>query len=225
MKYKNIVFLGTSHIAKESYDQVKVQVQNNKPDIITLELDMKRFQALLHGHKRSHSLKSIRTIGLKGYIFQFIGAWAEKKLGELTGFSPGSEMKHAIKLAKKNKISLALIDQDIEITLKKLSKHLSWKEKFNFVIDILKALITRKREFEFDLQKVPEEKIIKKLLNKVKTRYPNVYKVLISDRNKFMFKALKKLSEQHPNKKILAIIGAGHLDGISKMLKSHSDVV
>ncbi len=225
MDYKNIAFLGTSHIAKESYEQVKFHIENIKPDIIALELDRNRLQELMHGAKSRNSIRSIRSIGLKGYLFAALGSWAEKKLGKLTGFSPGSEMKHAVKLARANGMKISLIDQDIEITLKRLSEHLTWKEKFNFFADVLKAMISRKAEFEFDLSKVPQKELIKQLLAKVKTRYPNVYKVLIKERNRHMFRILKRLSEENPDKKILAVIGAGHVDDIIEMLKSNSDAV
>jgi len=226
MDYKNIHFLGTSHIAKQSYNEVQSYILDNKPEVVALELDKNRMYALMHDSKKSyHGLGAIRKVGVKGYFFSLIGAWAEKKLGELTGFTPGSEMKHAVNLAKSNHLKIVLIDQDIEITLGRLSKYLTWKEKLNFLMDVLKAFISRKREFEFDLSSVPDKKIIKKLISQLKSRYPNVYNVLIKERNRHMFRILKRLSEENPDKKILAVIGAGHVDDIIEMLKSNSDAV
>lgn len=226
MDYKNIHFLGTSHIAKQSYNEVQSYILDNKPGIIALELDKHRLCALMQNSKKSyHGLGAIRKVGMKGYIFSLIGAWAEKKLGELTGFAPGSEMKQAVRLAKSNGLRIALIDQDIEITLSRLSKSLTWKEKLNFLADVAKAFILRNKEFEFDLSKVPEKSLIKKMISQVKSRYPNVYNVLIKERNRHMFRILKKLSEENPDKKILAIMGAGHVDDIIGMLKSNSDAV
>ena len=177
MKYKNLVFLGTSHIAKQSLDEVKKFIEVEKPDIIALEIDKKRLNALMSKHPRKIDWKDIRRIGLKGFLFSLFGAWAERKLGKLVGVAPGSEMKQAIRLAKKEKIGIALIDQDIEVTLQRLSNSISWKEKKNFLIDLLKALFTRRKEIEFDLSKVPDKKIIKKLIDKLKENYPNIYRL------------------------------------------------
>ena len=190
MKYKNLTIIGTSHIAKESIDQVKKAIESQKPEIIGVELDKKRLSALLHKGKRSINLKDIFRIGLKGFIFSLIGAWVEKKLGEMVGVKPGTEMLTAVKLAKKHKTQLALIDQDIEITLKRLSQEITWKEKFNFLADIVKAVIFRKKDIDNELTKVPKEEIIKKLINKVKKRYPSIYKVLIKERNKIIAKKI-----------------------------------
>ena len=164
MKYKNLVFLGTSHIAKQSLDEVRGGIEKEKPEIIALELDSKRISALMQKGERKIEFRAIKKVGVKGFIFLLFGAWAEKKLGKIVGVAPGSEMRQAIKIAKNKNIAIALIDQDIEITLRRLSKELTWKEKFNFLADIIKALFSRKREIEFDLTKVPEKKIIKILI-------------------------------------------------------------
>ena len=214
MKYKNLVVLGTSHIAKQSLDEVKKHIEEEKPDIIAIELDAKRLPVLMSNAPRKIQLKAIRHIGLKGFIFLLFGAWAEKKLGKLVGVAPGSEMKQAVQIAKKNNIKIALVDQDIEITLKRLSKTLTWKEKWNFVADIFKAAFSKGEKIEFDLRTVPEKKIIKKLTNQLKERYPNVYKILITERNNVIANNLRNLMNSNPDKKILAILGAGHVDDV-----------
>ena len=214
MKYKNLVFLGTSHIAKQSIDEVKKSIEEEKPDIIALEIDKKRLNALMSKHPRKIDWRSVRHIGLKGFLFSLFGAWAEKKLGKLVGVAPGSEMKQAVKIAKNKNIKVALIDQDIEITLQRLSKSITWKEKKIFFIDLLKALFAGKKEIEFDLSKVPDKKIIKKLINKLKDSYPNVYKVLIEERNIVIAGNIKRLMNLNQNKKILIILGAGHVDEV-----------
>lgn len=222
MRYKNLRIIGTSHIAKQSLDEVEQAILTDKPDIIALELDKQRLYALMHSKKKgSIRLSDIRKIGFKGYLFSLLGAWVEKKLGKYVGVSPGSEMKKAVKLAKKNNMQIALIDRDIEKTLKRFSETLTWKEKWRFLVDLFKAFILRKKEVEFDLRTVPEKKIINKLIKQVKKRYPNIYKVLITERNRIMAANLERLMEQNPEKKILAIMGAGHEEDIIKLIKEH----
>ncbi len=219
MKYKNSVFLGTSHIARQSLNEVKNYIKEEKPDIIALELDRRRLPALMRKGSGRIQLRAIKHIGLKGFIFSLFGAWAERKLGKLVGVAPGAEMKQAVRIAAKEKIKLALIDQDIETTLKRLSRAITWKEKLNFIGDIIKALFIRKKGLEFDLTTVPDKRIIKKLTNKLKESYPNVYKVLIEERNQVMANNIKNLMESAPDKKILVILGAGHIDDVIDLIK------
>jgi len=219
MKYRNLTIIGTSHIAKQSLDDVKKAIEEGKPEIVALELDRKRLPALMSAKKGKIRIYDIFKIGFKGFMFALIGAWAEKKLGEYVGVAPGSEMKQAVRLAKKNKIQLALIDQDIEITLRRLSKSLTWKEKWNFIVDVFKGVVLRKKEIDFDLRTVPSKKIITKLINKVKKRYPNIYNVLVKERNEVMAKNLIRLMKEKEDDKILAIVGAGHEDEIIRLIK------
>ncbi|MEM4247544.1 MAG: TraB domain-containing protein, partial [Candidatus Woesearchaeota archaeon] len=137
MHYRNLTVIGTSHIAAESVAEVRKVIEEEHPGIVALELDRKRLQALLHPQKKGLGWKDIRRIGFKGWLFSIIGAWVEKKLGEKVGMKPGAEMMQAVKAARALRIPIALVDQDIEITLRRFSETLSWKEKWHLFIDII----------------------------------------------------------------------------------------
>jgi len=225
MRYRNLLLLGTSHIAKQSLEDVKKAIEVDKPDIIALELDKKRLYSLMSSKKDKIRFYDVFRVGVKGFLFSVIGAWAERKLGEYVGVPPGSEMKQAIRLAQRKKIRIALIDQDIEVTLKKLSREITWKEKWNFVVDVLKAVVLRKKEVEFDLRTVPSKKVIRKLIGKVRKRYPHIYKVLVKERNEFMASKLVRLMKEKPDDAILALVGAGHEDEMIDLIKKNVNKV
>ncbi len=207
-KLKNLTLIGTSHISIESVKLVEKVILEKKPDIVALELDQPRFFSLISGKKRKLSIKDIKNLGIKGFLINLIGAWIEKKLGELVGTPPGSEMIKAIESANKVKAKIALIDRDIRVTLKRLNKKITFKEKIHFLKDIIKGFIRRETVVKFDLRKVPNDEVIENLIKKVKKDYPSFYNVLIDERNKYMSKNLYKLMTL--NKNIVAIVGAGH---------------
>lgn len=215
--YKNLTIIGTSHIAIESVKLVEKIILEEKPGIVALELDRLRFVSLVSGKKRRLKLRDIKQLGFKGFLINLIGAWIEKKLGELVGTPPGSDMLKAIQTAQKVGADIALIDQDIRVTLKRLSKTITLKEKLRFPWDILKGLILRKPVVKFDLRKVPSEEVVEKLLAKVKEDYPSFHRVLVEERNETMSKSLYKLMSL--NKKIVAIVGAGHEKSIIALIK------
>ena len=230
VQYKNLTIIGTSHIAKQSLKEVEDAINRIKPEYIAIELDKKRYYALTSGEKRKLRLSDIWRIGFKGYLFNVIGAWVERKLGNLVGVSPGSEMIKAINLAKLHNSKVALIDQDIEITLKRFSKAMPFKEKWNLFVDILKGIFFGKRELKkmginnIDLTKVPSKSLIKKLMQKVKDRYPSVYRVLIEERNHVLANNLRYLMQTHPESKIVAVIGAGHEEDVMKLIKKEPEI-
>jgi len=216
--YKNLVIIGTSHISIESVKEVEYIIINKKPEIVAIELDRLRYKALTSEGRRV-GIKDIKEIGIKGYLFGMFGAWIEKQLGKIVNVKPGSEMIKAIESAKKVDAKVALIDQDIRITLKKISKELTWKEKFNFVKDIFVGIFS-KNKIKIDLRKVPDKKLIKELVIKLKKDYPTLYKVLIEERNQIIAKNLNKLMST--DKRIVAVIGAGHTDDVLDIIKNEN---
>lgn len=219
MQYNDLTIIGTSHISKQSVDEVKEFILNEKPEIIAIELDKLRLYSLF-SKKKKLKTSDLRKIGFAGLIFNLIGSYIEKKLGKLVDTKPGSEMIIAIKLAKQEKIPISLIDQDIRITLKKITKNITWKEKFRFLKDLFFSKQNKKELRKIDLSKVPSEKIIEELTREFEKRYPTLYKVLVTERNQIMAKNLNNLITNNKNKKILAIIGAGHKKDIEKLLKN-----
>ena len=191
--------LGTSHIAEQSIKEIKNVVLTKRPDIIAVELDAQRVASLLSGEKNKMSFSSAFTIGIKGYFFAKLVQFLQQKIGKTVGVIPGSEMKTAIELARKEKIQIALIDQPIAITLKNFSKAFTWREKFRFMGEILGGIFMPRRQIKrlgldaIDLRKVPQEEVIEKMMNIMKERYPSVYKTIVEDRNKYMVRKLVKI--------------------------------
>lgn len=216
--YKNLQIIGTSHISGQSIREVEHVISTIRPKIVAIEIDQKRLPALLSG-KRAIKLSQIKHLGLKGFLINLLGSYIENKLGQKVNILPGSEMKAAIHAAKSINAKVALIDQDIDITLKRLSKQITAREKLKFLKEILAALLLGHHKIKIDLHKVPSKQLIITLTNKIKKDYPSIYKVLIEERDFYMAKALYKLSTQNPNEKIVAVVGAGHEDGIISNLK------
>ncbi len=222
----NLKIIGTSHIAQQSINEIKKEIQENQPDIIALELDVERAAVLLDEkkQKKGSSLQQVRAFGVKGYLFARLGQYVQQKLGKSAGSTPGAEMKTALELARKNNIEIALIDQPIRLTLQKFSKSFTWKERWHFIEDIILGIFRPQKQLEkwkiskFDLRSVPPEEVIIEMIENVKDRYPSLYKTLIEDRNKYMTQKLVKLMRQHKDKKILVIVGAGHKKGMEKLL-------
>ena len=219
MNLRNLVIIGTSHIAKESVERILAAFEKHDVGVVGVELDPARLSALLSGKRQHIRLRDIRHVGFKGYLFAILGQWAEHKLGERVGMKPGDDMLAAVRAASERKIPIALIDQDIDQTLKEFSRHLTWTEKWRFVVDIAKAAFGPPQHIPFDLRTVPDPALVSKLTRQVRKRYPNVYKVLVTDRNEHMARRLYAIMTHEHEKTILAVVGAGHEEEIVRLLK------
>lgn len=226
VKLDTILILGTSHISKESIKEITLAMERFSPSIVAVELDRHRLESLLHpSRKPTVSFALLRRVGVKGFVFAIIGSYVQEKLGRVVGVKPGEDMKTAVLLAKQHHRSIALIDQDLDVTLARFSAALSWKEKGRFLGDLFRAFFFRKREMkrwglsELDLSRVPPKQVILNLLGGLRKRYPNVYRVLIHERNVVMAARLASLADKQPNAKILAVVGAGHEEDLARMLR------
>jgi len=218
---KNIEIIGSSHIAKQSIHEIHKKILEENPEIVCVELDRSRFLSLFK-EQRKASLKDLKVGGF-GAIFMWVGRWLQKKLGEKVGIMPGADMKSAVLSARKVGARIYLIDLPIQQTLLKLSKEVSAWEKAKLVLYIIFSPLSKKNRQkvkDIDLTKVPAQKVIEDLILEMRDKFPGIFKVLLDDRNKHMANALKKIIADHPDKKIIAVVGAGHEKGLKKLLKN-----
>ncbi len=199
-----IIIIGTSHISQKSIKAAQQAILTEKPDCVAVELCPARYYALQTG-RRKFSLKA----GLIGAIFYLLQQW----LGKKTGVLPGAEMLTAIRAAKAVNAKIVLIDIDIQTTLKKI-KQIPLSEKLNLISKLFFAPISVKC---INIAEVPEKKVIKEVMHWMRKSLPSFYKVLVTDRNKYMVDWILKLSKKF--KKIVVVVGAGHETGIKRALK------
>lgn len=218
--------VGTSHISKQSLNDIKKEFLDFQPDFICIELDKQRFASLMKGDQKLN-FKAIKILGIRGFLFVLISRYFQQKLGKITGMKPGAEMLYAAQLAQNNKLNLGLIDKPIDQTIRKLMKKITFREVMRFIGDILMSILPfkNKKKIKINLAKVPPEKLINQLIKELLTKYPSIFNVLIDERNKFMARRLVIIAKKNPDKKILSVVGAGHKKGMLKLLKKYNSTI
>lgn len=194
---------GTSHVSQESIDLVEDKIEEIDPEVVALELDMMRLQALL-------SDKDQRTTG--GPLFIRAIRYFQKHIGKKTGVMPGSEMLHAYRIAEEDERDVALIDQDIRVTVQNL-KDVSFWEKLKAGAQLVVGMLL---PGSFEIPKdIPEKDLIDQLLFEIEFKFPEMYDVLVEDRNKHMIESLKMLEDENEGD-IVAFVGAAHQKAIQR---------
>lgn len=212
-----IKLLGTSHVSPKSVEQVKRSIDELQPDIVCVELDKHRLDGMLSKEKQSKSPKLIFKIGAGGYIFLLFGSYVQKKIAQKLGMKPGQDMLTAVEYSKGRKV--ALIDQPAHITLKKMSKALT----FFTMCKILFSTLFKSKKMAaelgiIDVSGVPPPDVIEKLLLYMKKDYPKIYHVLVEERNIYMVQRIKNLTKQFPEATLLVVVGAAHVQGMKELL-------
>lgn len=196
---------GTSHVSHDSIQKIDSVLQDDEIDIVALELDPQRLHALQ---------QQGTTDSKQGPIFLRLLRYFQNYIGKRTGLMPGQEMMHAYQKAMETDRDVALIDQDIQVTLGRLNS-ISRKEKVKAALSMAGGLLFGER---FDVSKIPEQDMINEMTEELENSFPGLYKVLIEERNQYMYEALKQLQEQNPDQNIAAFVGAGHKQALEEML-------
>jgi pheromone shutdown-related protein TraB len=215
-----IILVGTAHISKDSIKEVKESIEKYKPDVVAVELCKRRYEGITKKDKWENTpitslLKSNNAYFMLAQTFL---SSIQRKLGKDQGVEPGSEMIAAMDEAKKHNTDIALVDRDISVTLKRAWKKMGIREKFRLVWEFLKAILGYEEEEleELDLKEIMDQDVISAMMEEFGEIAPSVANVLIHERDKYI---AKKILDESKKGRVVAVVGAGHIQGIKKHLE------
>ena len=212
---ENLRLLGTAHVATASVEAVRENIANWGPDIVAVELCKSRHSALTQDRRldKEGLLKVIKEGKAPMVLLQSLLAAEQRKLGIDEGQQPGAELLAAVTAAEDAGLEVSLVDRDIQTTLRRAWNKMGFREKFG----LMWALLAEDEdEEELELEKVLEDKdLLTSLMEELREVSPGAGEVLIDERDEFI---ARKISEVRGDGKVLAVLGAGHLDGVSKYL-------
>ncbi len=212
---ENLRLLGTAHVATASVEAVRENIATWGPDIVAVELCKSRHSALTQDRRldKEGLLKVIKEGKAPMVLLQSLLAAEQRKLGIDEGQQPGAELLAAVTAAEDAGLEVSLVDRDIQTTLRRAWNKMGFREKFG----LMWALLAEDEdEEELELEKVLEDKdLLTSLMEELREVSPGAGEVLIDERDEFI---ARKISEVRGDGKVLAVLGAGHLDGVSKYL-------
>ncbi|MCR4335193.1 MAG: TraB/GumN family protein [archaeon] len=218
LKDKEIILLGTAHISQDSVNEVKEAIEKEKPDVVGVELDLQRFRQLKQGNKWQNT--DIGKIIGSGQTYLFLLTLLlsniQRSLGQKIGIKPGMEMIEAIKSAEEHKLPIVLLDRDVNITLKRAMQKMSFREKIKLLFSIVSGFFEEEKVkiTSESIEKLKQKDVMTQLMQQLSKEMPSIKEVLVDERDAFIANSITK----SPGKKILAVVGAGHLAGIKKLL-------
>lgn len=217
---KEILLVGTAHVSAESVDLVRKTIDEEKPDAVAVELDAQRYESLVNKKRwdETEIHKVLKEKKTQLFLLQLLLSNFQRKIGDKLGSKPGAEMAAAVEEAKKMNVRVELADRDIRITLKRAFARMSLREKFKMLFGFVSGIF-EEEEIEKDIiEKLKDNDVMTEMLNELSAQIPSVKQVLIDERDAYI--AEKILSAE--GKKIVAVVGAGHVAGIKKRLEDGS---
>ena len=126
--------VGTAHVSAESVREVEETIEEERPDVVAVELDEGRYSQMRGEEPEDLSAGDL----LEGNtVFQFLAYWmlsyVQARMGDRFDIQPGAEMLAAVETAEDLGIELALVDRDIQETIRRFWARMSIFEKLRVV--------------------------------------------------------------------------------------------
>lgn len=210
---KTYHIIGTAHISKESVEEVKAVIDEIKPDTVCVELCETRYNTI-NNPDRWKSLDIFAIIREKKVLYLLsniaVGAF-QRRIGAELGVKPGAEFVAAIEKAKDVGAELVLADRDVQATLKRTWRNLSFFKKMNTLSAITESLFESDEKVSAeDIEKMKEKNQLEEAMKEFADENPEIQKPLIDERDQFLMSAI----EEAKGETIVAVVGAGHVAGM-----------
>lgn len=217
--------LGTAHVSQSSADTVKALIESNFFDAVAVELCPPRFDALTQANGwRELDLFAVLRQGKAGMMMASLALSAyQRRIAEQLGIEPGAEMKTAIDSAKALEKPIYLIDRDIGITLRRANAHLGWWRRWVMLNGLFFSMFSKDEVTAEEIESLKTGDMLDQTFAQFSEASPELYESLIAERDRYMAAKLKfevSADASHAPRRILAVIGAGHLAGTEKALAS-----
>jgi len=225
--------IGTAHVSQESIEEVKNIIYENKPDMVCVELDQARYNSITQNDTWSKlDLVKVFKEG-KGFLLiaNLVLAGFQRRLGNQVGVKPGEEMKVAVEAAKEMGLSHSLCDREVHTTLRRAWAKCGFWSKMKLLASLFASAFTTEKLDAKEIENLKSKNELDGMMSELADYLPSVKEVLIDERDRYLaskiWESAKGLdvkkpqpeTDQNPAKKIVAVVGAGHMQGMINHLE------
>ena len=219
---KEVILVGTAHISAASVELVAKTIQDEKPDTVCIELCRSRYESITQKKKWQETdlYRIVKEKKVLVLLSNLLLAYFQKKIGSKLGIRPGAEILQAIQSAEAVGAGIHLADRDIRTTLSRAWGLMGLRTKFRLFYHFAASIADTQSITEADIEEMKKKDVLEALLSEMGETFPQVRQVLIDERDLYLAEKIRSA----PGKKILAIVGAGHVPGIQRNWQEEIDL-
>jgi pheromone shutdown-related protein TraB len=209
---KEILLVGTAHVSRQSVDLVKAVIEEQKPETVCVELCAGRFQTLRQSEnwQQMDIVKVIKENKAFLLLSNLILAAFQKRIAAKLDIRPGQEMIQAIDSAEQIGAQVHLADRDVRITLARTWRRMGWWTRIKLIFQLLISFGQTDEIEAEEVERLKQQDVLESVLAEVGRSMPEVRNTLIDERDQYLAAKIRTA----PGRKIVAVVGAGHVPGI-----------
>ncbi len=218
-----ITILGTAHISHKSVEAVREIIEKERPDTVCVELCNSRMTSIQDAEhwKKLDIFKVFKERKMYLLLASLILSSFQKKLGK-GEIKPGDELKAAIDEGNKIGAKVVPVDREIQITLKRSWGNVGFFSKMYLLSALITSLLVKEEVSPEKIEELKSDDALKDLFSQLPPRYNSIKEVIIDERDKYLAENIRRQAKE--SKKIFAVVGAGHLEGIMKHITEDQNI-
>lgn len=219
---KELILIGTAHVSRQSAEQVKEVIEAERPDSVCIELDEQRFQSVMEGSKWKETdiFKVIKEKKATLLLMNLAISSFQNRLAKQFEIKPGQEMIQGIESAKETGANLVLADRNIQITFSRIWHNLGFMGKAQLLNGVIFSIFSKETISEEELEKMKSKDTLNAVLAEFTESFPKLKTPLIDERDQYLAQKIKDA----PGDKVVAVLGAAHVPGITKEIHKEHDL-
>jgi pheromone shutdown-related protein TraB len=219
---KDVILVGTAHISRESAELVKRAIAEESPDTVCVELCRSRYESMTQrkAWQETDLIKAIKDKKAFLLLSNLMLASFQKRIGQKLGIKPGQEMLQALETAEAVGAGIILADREIRVTLARTWRLMGLWTKVKLFAEFLTSVGNLEEIKEEDIEKLKEQDVLEALLTEIGESLPELRRILIDERDRYLAYKIRTA----PGKKIVAVVGAGHVPGIQQYWEKPVDI-
>ena len=220
---KQVYLIGTAHLSSKSAEEVAEVIQKVAPDAVCVELCESRHQALTRpdSWREMDIIQIIRKKQATALLAHMILASFQRRMGEKLGIKPGAEMVSAIEAADKVGAELVLADRSIQVTLLRTWRNLRLWDKAKLMGQLMFTMVVTPELDEKEVEQLKNKDVLSQVMEAFSSAFPRAKVTLIDERDVYLSQKIRSA----PGKIVVAVVGAGHVQGMLGMFKSGAPAV
>jgi pheromone shutdown-related protein TraB len=209
---RDIILIGTAHVSRESAGLVERVINEEKPDVVCVELCSSRYEAIRQKDKWQETdiVRVIREKQTSLLLSQLLMVSFQRKIARKFNIRPGEEMLRAINKAEETGADLVLADREIRITLLRAWRKMGFLTRMKVIPDMILSLFIAGQITEEDIENLKKYDMLELALQTMEEKLPDLKTILIDERDQYLSHSIAHA----PGHKIVAVVGAGHIPGI-----------
>ena len=213
---RTLYLLGTAHVSAASVAEIRDAADRLAPDTVAIELCPARYEGMKQGAKWKETdlFRVVREKKTAFFLSQLLLQSFYRRIGKKLDVQPGADMLAASEAADRLGANLVLADRSIAVTLKRAWAALSFWGKCKLAWMLFSSLFEEETADEATVEDLKKQDNIASAIEELGRAFPAIKRVLIDERDEYL--AAKLLAA--PGKRILAVVGAGHVPGIVRHL-------